>query len=269
MPKIDVPLERIRFGQTSRRDAWWLFPVVWGTAFIVAALYLNWGLLQPHDYWAAPYLTPLASPLLFGEGPHAWFGPGKPSWWPASLPLMPGILIGFFPLAFRATCYYYRGSYYKAYFMDPPNCAVGEPRKGYRGETRFPFTLQNLHRLTLYIALLYVIVLSYDVIMATQFPVAPGSEQTRFGLGLGTLIMATNVVLVAGYTFGCHAFRHVVGGGVDEFSRAPVRKKLWDCSTCLNKRHSLLAMCSLYSMVLTDVYIRLCAKGIIHDVRFF
>ena len=30
---------------------------------------------------------------------------------------------------FRLTCYYYRGAYYKAFWADPPACAVGEPRK--------------------------------------------------------------------------------------------------------------------------------------------
>jgi len=267
MPNVDVPLERIRFGQTSRKDAWWQYPLFWGIAFIIGAGYLTWGLLQPHNYWSPPYLTPLASPLFFGEGPHAWFGPDKPAWWPASLPLLPGVLIGIFPMAFRASCYYYRGAYYKAFFADPINCAVGEPRHGYAGEARGPFILQNLHRLTLYIALLFIAILTYDVVMATRFPVEPGASETTFGIGLGTLIMATNVTMVSCYTLGCHAFRHVIGGVMDVFSRAPLRKRLYDCSSCLNRRHGLFAMASLYSMVSTDLYIRLCAAGVIHDLR--
>jgi hypothetical protein len=31
----------------------------------------------------------------------------------------------------------------------------------------------------------------------------------------------------------------------------------------------LFAWCSLFSVALTDVYIRLCAMGVIHDVRLF
>ena len=34
------------------------------------------------------------------------------------------------PLDFRATCYYYRKAYYRAFFLDPPACAVGEARHG-------------------------------------------------------------------------------------------------------------------------------------------
>ena len=47
----------------------------------------------------------------------------------AVLPFSPAMLILVFPLAFRITCYYYRGAYYKAFWADPPACAVGEPRK--------------------------------------------------------------------------------------------------------------------------------------------
>jgi len=260
MPNVDVPLERIRFGQTSRKDAWWQYPLFWGIAFAVGFGYLGWGLLQPHIYWSEPYLTPLASPLMFGEGPHAWFGPDAPSWWPAGLPLIPGLFIMWFPGAFRMTCYYYRGSYYKAFWADPPNCAVGEPRSSYRGEAKFPLIIQNVHRYALYFALVFLFFLTYDVVMATRF-------SDGFGIGLGTLIMAVNVVMIVCYTVGCHAFRHLVGGVMDVFSRAPARKKVYDCVTCLNKRHGLFAMASLYSMVSTDLYIRLCAAGVIHDLR--
>ena len=56
-----------------------------------------------------------------------------------------------FPLGFRATCYYYRKAYYRAFFLDPPACAVSESSKrNYCGETVFPFILQNLHRYFLY-----------------------------------------------------------------------------------------------------------------------
>jgi hypothetical protein len=269
MARIDVPLQRIRLGQTSRTDTWWIAPLVWAIAFAAAAGYLTWGLFQPDNYWAPPYLTPLASPLFFGDGPHALLGHGKPSWWPAAIPLLPGLFIGAFPLTFRATCYYYRGAYYKSFFADPAACSVGEPSRNYKGETAFPFVLQNLHRYTLYFGIALIVFLTYDVVMATRFPVSPGASETTFGLGLGTLIMALNVVLASSYTFGCHAFRHLVGGGLDLLSRSPVRKKAYDCSSCLNRRHGVLAMASLYSMVTTDLYIRLCAAGVIHDVRFF
>ena len=51
--------------------------------------------------------------------------------------ISPAVLILWAPGGFRLTCYYYRKAYYRAYFMDPPACAVGEPRNGYRGEIAF------------------------------------------------------------------------------------------------------------------------------------
>jgi hypothetical protein len=84
--------------------------------------------------------------------------------------------------------------------------------------------------------------------------------------------MALNVVLLASYTFGCHSLRHLVGGGVDCFSCArggQARYQLWRGVSRLNSNHMLWAWCSLFSVALTDVYIRLCAMGVIRDVRLF
>lgn len=266
-PQVDVPLERIRFGQTTRKDNWWVQPALYFAVIAIGFSYLIWGLLQPHNYWAPPYLTPLASPLIYGEGPHAWFGPDKPSWWPASIPLIPGVFIMLFPGGFRMTCYYYRGTYYKSFWADPPACAVGEPRKTYLGENSLPLIIQNMHRYMLLFAVALTFFLIYDVLMAMRFPVAPGAVETTFGIGVGTLIMATNVTFICLYTFGCHSFRHFVGGVLDVFSKSPARKKAWACVTCLNTHHGRWAMLSLLSMCATDLYIRLCASGVIHDLR--
>src|SRR5689334_7109945 len=51
----DVPVQRLRFGQTSRKDTWWVGPALWGLLFVVGFGYLGWGLVQPHYYWAPPY----------------------------------------------------------------------------------------------------------------------------------------------------------------------------------------------------------------------
>jgi hypothetical protein len=37
----------------------------------------------------------------------------------------------------------------------------------------------------------------------------------------------------------------------------------------LNTRHGLFAWCSLFSVALTDLYVRLVASGTIQDLRFF
>ena len=66
------------------------------------------------------------------------------------------------PAGFRFTCYYYRGAYYKAFWLDPVNCSVGEPRSGYLGEKYLPLLLQNVHRYFLYLALVFIIILGRD-----------------------------------------------------------------------------------------------------------
>ena len=199
------------------------------------------------------------------EFPHAWFGP-PPAWWPGWLVFSPALLILPFPGLFRFTCYYYRGAYYKGFWADPPNCAVGEPRKGYRGEQSLPLILQNIHRYFLYAALAILVILAYDVWLATRFT-DQATGTTSFGIGVGTIVLAVNLVLLGGYTLGCHSLRHLVGGYVDLLSRAKVRKVTYDCASCLNRGHARWAWVSLFGVAFADIYVRLCAMGIWTDVR--
>ena len=267
MADVLVQMTPRRFGQTLRRDAWWLEPAV--TFLILGAfvVYATWAAFQNRNYTYGPYLSPFYAPELFGDSPHAWFGP-KPAWWPGWLPFSPALLILPFPGLFRFTCYYYRGAYYKAFWADPPSCAVGEPRKSYWGEARLPLILQNIHRYFLYIAIIFLGLLAYDVYLATQFA-DPATGETSFGIGVGTLVLALNVVLLGGYTLGCHSFRHLVGGVLDQPSRAPVRKKAYDCASCLNRGHMRWAWLSLFGVAFADIYVRLCAAGVWTDLRIF
>ncbi len=130
MASAPLPLVRRRFGETMRRDAWWVQPAVVFLLLSTFIVYATWAAFQGEHYTYGPYLSPFYSPELFGSSPHAWFGP-KPAWWPGWLPFSPALLILPFPGLFRVTCYYYRGAYYKAFWADPPACAVGEPRKRY------------------------------------------------------------------------------------------------------------------------------------------
>lgn len=240
-------IEQTGFGATSRRDAWWLelLPVI-----IVLggfSVYATWRALEGQHYEWGPYLSPFYSPLI------------KPDWWPLS----PAILILWAPLGFRATCYYYRKAYYRAFLLDPPACSVGEPRHRYRGETAFPLILQNLHRYFLYLALIFLVILWYDAIAAFWFD---GS----FGIGIGSLALLANIVLLSFYTFSCHSFRHIVGGKVDCFSCVGLggsRHAIWRSASFLNEHHMLFAWLSLFSVGLADLYVRLVASGSIQDVR--
>jgi hypothetical protein len=175
------------------------------------------------------------------------------------------LLILWAPGGFRLTCYYYRGAYYKAFWADPPACTVAEPRKRYRGERSFPLILQNVHRYFLYLALIFLVILALDVWRALWFTAPDG--RVHFGIGVGTLVLAVNVVLLACYTFGCHSLRHLIGGRVDEISKSPARRNSYACVTCLNARHMLFAWTSLFSVMFADLYVRLCAMGIWHDWR--
>src|ERR671932_2936587 len=203
LARTEAGYSRRRFGETMRRDAWWVQPAVTFLVLGAFVVYATWAAFQGAHFEFGPYLSPFYSPLLFGEAPHAWFGP-KPGWWPGAIPFSAALLILWAPGGFRLTCYYYRGAYYKAFWADPPSCAVGEPRKSYLGERSFPLVMQNVHRFFLYVAIIFLFILAFDVYLATRWP-DPATGGTRFGIGLGTLVLATNVVLLAGYTLGCHS----------------------------------------------------------------
>ena len=248
MAESGTAVHRGRLGASMRRDMWWfeLLPVV--LVLGAFSVYATWRALENQHYEWGPYLSPFYSPLI------------KPSWWPLS----PAILILWAPLGFRATCYYYRKAYYRAFFLDPPACSVGEARgHKYRGETAFPLILQNLHRYFLYVALIFLIILWYDAIHAFFF-------DGRFGIGVGSLVLIANIILLTFYTFSCHSLRHIVGGKVDCFSCVSFggpRHTAWRGLTLLNERHMLFAWLSLFSVGLSDLYIRLVASGSIQDLR--
>lgn len=240
-----------RLGNTERKDAWWIEPLLTGGGLGLFGMYATWAALQGNNFEWGPYLSPFYSPLLQFNWMPAW--------------LSPAFLILPFPLLFRATCYYYRKAYYRAYFLDPPGCTVGEPscRKDYQGEKSFPFVLQNLHRYFFYIAAIFIAILAYDAIKAFSF-------DGEFGVGLGSLILTANVILLSLYTFTCHSWRHLLGGKLDSFSccqMSKVRHKAWNKVSHLNEHHMRWAWMSLFSVGFSDLYIRLLSSGIISDWR--
>jgi len=225
-------------------------------------VYSTWAALQNAHYYVAPYVSPFYAPCLTASCSHPTFGAGLPD---LSLPgigiISPAFLILWGPGLFRLTCYYYRKAYYRSFWWTPAACAVRDVRPGYTGETRFPLILQNFHRYAWYVAVLFIVMLTWDAILAFRFP-------EGVGIGVGTLVMWINVVLLAGYTFSCHSCRHLCGGYVDVFSKAPARYRLWHVISRLNERHPMYAWLSLVSVGLTDLYIRLVSMGAIHDYRW-
>src|SRR5437763_3648401 len=189
MATVDVPLGRIRFGHTKRRDLWWAMPLTTFVVFASFVVYVTWALLQGEHYHYGNYLSPLYSPELFGNSPHAVFGPWRWKWPIPFVGYSPAMLVLIFPLAFRMTCYYYRGAYYKAFWGDPPNCTVGEPRTTYLGERYLPLILQNVHRFFMYIAILFILMLTWDALKSFWFV-------DGFGIGVGSLVLPVNVILL-------------------------------------------------------------------------
>jgi hypothetical protein len=268
MSQSAVPLVvQRRFGATARRDAWWVQPLLVFAALSTFVVYATWAAFQGDHYTFGPYLSPFYSPEIFGASPHSWFGP-RPPFVPAWLPYTPALLILPIPAFFRVTCYYYRGAYYKAFWGDPPSCTVGEARRSYWGENSFPLILQNVHRYMLFLSMAVLAILYLDVWKALWFT-NPISGLTEFGVGVGTLVLAANVVLLTGYLFGCHSLRHVVGGCRDELSRAPFGMRAYDCVSCLNRRHMPWAWTSLVAVGFSDLYVRLCSMGVWTDLRLF
>ena len=94
-------------------------------------------------------------------------------------------------------------------------------------------------------------------------------DEKSFGIGVGTLVLAVNVVFLGGYTFGCHSLRHVVGGFMDRLSGAPVRRKMYRCVSCFNRKHMLWAWMSLFWVAFSDIYVRLCSMGVWSDWRIY
>jgi hypothetical protein len=264
MSTIDVPVTVRGFGSTTRRDLWWVQPLLTFLGLGTFVVYATWAALQGDHYRFGPYLSPFYSPELFGDPEHAWFG-GKPGWFPSILPFSAALFILWAPGLFRVTCYYYRGAYYKAFWADPPSCAVGEPRKSYCGEASFPLIVQNIHRYFLYVAFPIWMVLVYDVWKAMWFPDRSG--QTHFGIGIGTLVLLLNVVFLYLYCTGCHSLRHLIGGRVDELCKSPVRKQAYSFVSCLNRRHMVWAWASLFSVGFADLYVRMCSMGVWNDWR--
>jgi len=255
-----------RLGETARSDTWWAQPLAVFLGLSAFVVYATWAAFQGKNYYWGPYLSPFYAPEIWGSSPNAWFGP-QPGWWPGWLTYSPALVILIFPLGFRMSCYYYRGAYYKSFWADPVACTVGEPRKHYIGESSWPLILQNVHRYFLYFALIFVALLAWDAWKAMWFPKPGGGEV--FGIGVGTLVLVINVVLIGGYTFGCHSLRHLVGGRIDLLSKSPLRRDAYRCVSCFNRKHMNWAWPSLLWVGFADLYVRMCAMGVWTDWRIF
>lgn len=251
---------------THRRDAWWVAPLFTFVAYTAFIVYATFRVFEPIYFDGAGFFADPFDAYRADNGVYHYLSPfGSPDLrmlvpgFLHAIPVLgvmlttPAFLILPMPAGFRFTCYYYRKSYYRAFVARPAACAVpaAVPGGSYKGE-RGLMVIQNLHRYFLYLAIIIVFVLLYDAIRSIITP-------NGLYFGLGSAILLINVVFLAFYTFGCHSFRHLVGGKLDCFScdsPSTTRYGLWSKVTVLNGRHALWAWVSLGTVVLADLYIR-------------
>jgi hypothetical protein len=232
---------------------WWVEPVTVASVLTIFGVYsLTVVILEPGRY--EEYLSPFYSPPI-----------PRPEWlpWFVTAPMF----VLWIPLGLRATCYYYRKAYYRAFFWDPPACGAGEQRReprapeNYRGE-RALFVLNNVHRYFLYGSFVVIAFLWYDTVL-TFFP------EGSFGIKVGSVLWLVNVVLLSMYSLSCHSMRHVVGGDKDCYTclrGGNTRRKAYNGITRLNLQHPLWAWLSMFSVLGTDIYLRLIMAGVIPDL---
>jgi len=247
---------------TLREDRYWFSVIVTCSVLTAFVIYVTWAAFQGRNYFYGVHrnlISPLYSPCIVNSCTAGSRHLVNLSWWNVS----PALLVLVVPGGFRVTCYYYRRSYYRAFWHSPPACAVADAHSGYSGETRLPLLLQNAHRYFFYLAFLVNLVLTYDAVVSFSEP------GIGIGVSVGTLVLVTNAVLLWLYTLSCHACRHLCGGQVRSFSDHPIRHRLWKLVSPLNARHMQIAWVSLVFVALTDVYVRLVASNAITDYRLF
>jgi hypothetical protein len=251
--------------KTLRTDRWWLAPLTTFVVFSSFVVYATYRAFANTSYHVGDYLSPFYSPCLTDKCDRAGAADfGSPF---GGFPLSAALIILIFPLGFRMSCYYYRKAYYRAFWLSPPACAVAEPHTKYTGETRLPLILNNIHRYFWYAAIVVGAILTYDTVLSFQDFSVRGHSGGH--VGLGSLIMVANVVLIWLYTISCHSCRHTVGGRLRHFSKHPVRYRLWTWVSKLNVHHAKFAWYSLFSVAFADLYIALLASGTIQEARFF
>ena len=243
------------FGQTMRADRWSIRPLLIAGGLLAFIAYATWSSIYAIPYFGIEYAANGYHSPFYGIDLSGVIS--LPAW------LSPAVLVLWIQVLFRATCYYFRGAYYKAFFLDPPSCAVGEPsvHKRFAMENKFPFILQNAHRFALYLAFIPMVVLWWDLIISMV-------HDGTLRLGVGVFLIAADAILVTLYVGSCHSFRHLVGGSMDCFSctaYTQTRHGIWKWVSRINVHHGKWAWLSLASIVLVDLYVRALALDFINE----
>jgi len=252
--------------RTLRTDKWWLQPLVTFGVLISFVIYATFRAFEGANYYKDHLISPFYSPCLsdacLPEATILGFTPVSAQIF--NFALSPALIILIFPLGFRMTCYYYRKSYYRSFWMSPPACGVAEPHKKYTGETRFPLIIQNSHRYFFYAGLVLNVILTYDAVISFKNP-----EGEWGHMSVGSLVLLVSSTMLWLYSMSCHSCRHTIGGRLKNFSKHPVRYKLWSWVSVLNHKHQQFAWFSLAAVAFADIYVRQVATGAWTNFYFF
>ncbi len=246
MATVATSLGSRRFGETARRDAWWVQPLAVFAGFSAFIVYATWAAFQGEHYTYGPYLSPFYSPELFGDSPHAWFGP-KPGWWPAWLPLFAGALD---PLGSRPA-------------SASPATTTAAPTTRRSGPIRPPAPSASRARATAASS----VVPAHPAERPPLLPV-PGARVPRHpvlrrlegavvrrpGHGPGAVRHRRRHARSWRSTSSCSAATRSAAtrcaissaAGSTCSRRRPVRERRYNCVSCLNRRHMLWAWTSLF-----------------------
>ena len=224
-----------RVGRTMRRDLWWLQPLLTAAGLGAFVVYATWAAFQGGDYHFGTYLSPFYSPELFGESPHAWFGPQ-----PALVAGVAAVLAGApHPLGARRLPLHLlllpRRLLQGVLGRSARRARSASRARATAASAAFPLILQNVHRYFLYLALLVP-----GRPRARRLEGAlvrrPPTGGATFGIGVGTLVLAVNVVLLGGYTLRLPlAAAPGRRRAATSSRRRPRCTTAYDCVSCLNR----------------------------------
>ena len=202
----------------------------------------------------------VTSPIFSPDILHMFHITNHPGWMNSAM------LILWIPFGFRGTSYYMRKVYHRSFFQNPSACLVSKPHIshgiGYSGEKGI-FIFNNIHRYMLYLAIIILSMKYYDVVHTMQFD---GS----WGFSVGTLVLAIESFLLTMYVISCHAFRHLVGGALNQWRGrgSNIGGSLFRFSSKHNVNHNLWFWTSLTMVFLGDMFVLSVAEGLISDPSF-
>ena len=210
MSSIDVPLKSGRFPRPSLAklsaktiggsSRWWYSSVTWRSSSTRTTPSSK---TTYYEVTGTGYLSPMYSPLLFRDAP---------SWWPALIPYSAAWFILWAPAGI------------------PLHLLLLSRRLLQRlgGPIRFPAPWASRARPTGASASGRCLFRTSTATFSTSrssssssWPTTPGRRLwfdgpngpgTQFGIGLASLILIVNPIFLGLYTFGCHSFRHLIGG---------------------------------------------------------